>query len=243
MMTWVPALDPPDADVVELAVHAQGDRPGLVDSVSTHPIVGRAKDHCHLLRMVHEHQPDAVIYGMRTAAVTTMATITVARHLRVEYPKMGFVVISDRADGFAVELLRAGASGIAYLLDRDLPSIETVLVSLRAVLAGESVLDPSIVEALVGQSNSRPIGDLTNREHDVLEQMAHGLSNTAIATELCLSVKSIEKAVTAIFSKLGPFDSRLADRRVSACLEYLRAQSDPFARFDYLDHGLEQSNS
>jgi DNA-binding NarL/FixJ family response regulator len=215
----------------------------ILDAVPDVTIVGRAKDHLRLARMVAELQPDAVIYGIRTSVSTTMATIAVARHLRIEYPKMGFVVISDRANGFAIELLRGGASRVAYLLDQDLPSIDTVLLSLRAALTGESVLDPSIVESLVTHSESRPIDDLTPREHDVLEQMASGLSNTAIASELSLSVKSIEKGVTAIFSKLGPFDPRLADRRVSACLQYLRAQSDPFSQFGYLDNGrLEQNH-
>ncbi len=125
-----------------------------------------------------------------------------------------------------------------------------MLVSLRAVLLGESVLDPSIVESLVAHSEDRPvlsegrpIDHLTLREHDVLEQMASGLSNSAIAAHMSLSVKSIEKGVTGIFLKLGPFDPRIADRRVSACLQYLQAQSDPFTQFGYLNNGrLEQNN-
>jgi DNA-binding NarL/FixJ family response regulator len=178
-----------------------------------------------------------VIYGIRTSVGSTIATIEVARYLRTEYPKMGFVVIAERADGFAIELLRGGASRVAYLLDQDIPGIDTVLVSLRAALMGESVLDPTIVESLLVHSEARPIDRLTRREHDVLEQMASGLSNRAIASVLSLSVKSIEKGVTAIFSKLGPFDPRLTDRRVSACLHYLRVQSDPFSQFGYVDNG------
>jgi DNA-binding NarL/FixJ family response regulator len=215
----------------------------LLENVPDVSIVGRAKDHFHLVNLVDELHPDAVIYGIRTAVVTTMATISAARRLRTEHPSMGFVVISDRANGFATELLRGGASRVAYLLDQNLPNIDTVLISLRAVLAGESVLDPKIVESLVDRSESRPIDDLTLREHDVLEHMASGLSNTAIADALSLSVKSIEKGVTAIFFKLGPFDPRFTDRRVSACLEYLRTQSDPFSQFGNLNNGrLEQNN-
>jgi DNA-binding NarL/FixJ family response regulator len=215
----------------------------MLDDVPDVTIVGRAEDHLRLARVVDELRPDAVIFGIRTSVSTTMATIAVARHLRTEYPKMGFVVISDRANGFAIELLRGGAARVAYLLDQDLPNIETVLVSLRAVLTGESVLDPSIVESLLVRSEDRAIDNLTPREHDVLEQMASGLSNKAIAAAMSLSVKSIEKGVTAIFLKLGPFDPRFADRRVSASLEYLRAQSDPFTQFGYLDNGrIEQNN-
>jgi DNA-binding NarL/FixJ family response regulator len=143
---------------------------------------------------------------------------------------MGFVVISDRANGFATELLRGGASRVAYLLDQHLPSIEVVIASLRAVQLGESVLDPTIVESLISRTGDRPVDQLTPRESDVLEQMAHGMSNAAIASELHLSIKSIEKGVTAIFLKLGPFDPKMVDRRVSACLEYLRSQTDPFGQ-------------
>ena len=76
-------------------------------------IVGRARDHAHLLRLAGELLPDAVIYGIRTSLASTTATISVARRLRREYPEVGFVVISDRADGFATELLRDGASRVA----------------------------------------------------------------------------------------------------------------------------------
>ncbi len=77
---------------------------GLAAILKTVPdvtIVGRAKDHLRLARVVDQLRPDAVIYGIRTAVSTTMANIAVARHLRAQYPEMGFVVISDRANGFA----------------------------------------------------------------------------------------------------------------------------------------------
>jgi DNA-binding NarL/FixJ family response regulator len=194
-------------------------------------VVGRARDHYHLLRLVAEVLPDAIIYGIRTSAISTMPTISVARHLRSEYPEMGFVVISDQANGFATELLRGGASRVAYLLDHQLPGIDAVLVALRAVQFGESVLDPSIVDSLVDRAEGKRTNELTPREVEVLEHMSHGLSNRGIATELSLSVKAIEKGITAIFYKLGPFDPELVDRRVSACLSYLRDRSDPFEQF------------
>jgi DNA-binding NarL/FixJ family response regulator len=103
-----------------------------------------------------------------------------------------------------------------------------VLSALRQLSTGQTILDPSIVDALIRRGDVVGIDDLTRREVDVLEQMAHGLSNRAIADELHISVKSIEKGITAIFLKLGPFDSAEADRRVSASLVFLRAQTDPF---------------
>ncbi|MGD0394379.1 MAG: response regulator transcription factor [Acidimicrobiales bacterium] len=200
----------------------------LLDAVSEVEVVGRAKDLNELTSLVDELVPQAVIISVRSQVVTTMATVAVARRLRVAYPAMGIVVISDRANGFALELLRGGSSGIAFLLDERLPGIGAVLGALRELQMGQSVLDPSIVDSLIRRGNDVGIDDLTPREVDVLEQMAHGLSNRAIADELHISVKSIEKGITAIFLKLGPFDQGASDRRVSAALVFLRAQTDPF---------------
>ncbi len=191
-------------------------------------VVGRARDHDDMLRQVNEHAPEAVIISIRTAVITTMATIAIARRLRVDYPEMGIVVISDRVDGFALELLQSGASRTAYLIDERLPNVDTILDSLRQVRAGQSVLDPGIVDSLVLRRNNIAIDDLTIREVEVLEQMAHGLSNTAIANALCVSVKAIEKGVTTIYRKLNLTDQNLVDRRVAAAVIFLRAQTTPF---------------
>lgn len=193
-------------------------------------VIGRARDHDELVVLVEEFLPEAVIISIRTPFISTMATIEVARRLRVEHPELGIVIISDRGNGFALELLRGGASRVAYLLDRHLPGIDAVLDALRDVRAGQTVLDPSIVDALVERRDGITIDDLTTRELDVLEQIAHGLANGAIAAALNVSVKAIEKNITTIFRKLGLADQTLVDRRVSAALTYLQAQTSPFSR-------------
>ena len=114
---------------------------GLASMLESDPdvvIVGRAKDHFHLVSLVDDLHPDAVIYGIRTAVVTTMATISVARHLRTEYPSMGFVVISDRGRTDSPSNFFVGARRESgwYLLDQNLPNIDTVLASLRGRLSG-----------------------------------------------------------------------------------------------------------
>jgi DNA-binding NarL/FixJ family response regulator len=200
----------------------------LLADVPEVEVVGRARNLNELSGVIEELTPNAVIISVRSQVVTTMATVAAARRLRVTYPDMGIVVISDRANGFAVELLRGGSSGIAFLLDERLPGIGAVLGALQELKLGQSVLDPTIVDSLIRRGNSVGINDLTRREAEVLEKMAHGLSNRAIADELHISVKSIEKGVTAIFLKLGPFDQGSSDRRVSAALVFLRAQTDPF---------------
>jgi DNA-binding NarL/FixJ family response regulator len=200
----------------------------MLEKVDEADVVGRARDHVELESLVASLRPQAVLISIRTPVVNTLATISAARHLREAYPEMGIVVISDRGNGFALELLRGGASRIGYLLDERLTGMDTVLGALREVRSGQSVLDPSIVDALVLRRDATVIDDLTPREVDVLELIARGLSNRGIAGELRLSVKGIEKHVTTIFRKLDLPEQPLLDRRVSAALAFLRSQANPF---------------
>jgi DNA-binding NarL/FixJ family response regulator len=200
----------------------------MLAGVSDVDVVGRARDHHELVQMVEELDPQAVLISIRTPVVTTLATLTAARRLRDDHPDLGIVVISDRGNGFALELLSEGATHMAYLLDERLSGMDAVLGALREVLSGQSVLDPSIVDALVHRRDVTTIDDLTPREIDVLELMARGLSNRGIAGELNLSVKGIEKHVTTIFRKLDLTDQSFIDRRVTAALTFLRSQDHPF---------------
>ncbi|WP_327664965.1 MULTISPECIES: response regulator transcription factor [unclassified Streptomyces] len=189
-------------------------------------IVGRVRHPDDLLAMVESHEPDAVIISLRTPVVTTMATLEAARRLRTDHPGVGIVVISDRGNGFALELLRGGASRIAYLLDDRIPGIDTVLGALRDIRSGQTVLDPSIVDSLVTRRDGIAIDDLTLREIDVLEHISHGLSNRGIAAALFISVKAVEKYVSVIFRKLELIDQPLVDRRGTAALTFMSAQND-----------------
>jgi DNA-binding NarL/FixJ family response regulator len=222
----MPASDTPVTVVLATDSFLIGD--GLAALLADSPdvkIVGRVRHHDGLPTMVEELTPDAVIISIRTPVVTTMATIEAARQLRTNHPDLGIVVISDRGNGFALELLSGGASHIAYLLDDRIPGIDTVLGALRDIRAGQTVLDPSIVDSLVARRNGIAIDDLTLREIDVLEQIAHGLSNRGIAARLFISVKAVEKYVTVIFRKLELTDQVLVDRRVTAALTFLQAQN------------------
>ncbi len=201
----------------------------LLDRAPDVDVVGRAAQPADLMSMVEDHAPDALILCFRATAATALSSVAVARTLRQQYPDLGIVVVADQGNGFALELLRAGASRIAYLIDDRLPGIDAVLSALLDVRAGQVVLDPSVVDALVHRRDSVAIDDLTPREMDVLEQLANGLSNRSIAEALHLSVKAIEKYVTSIFRKLGLTDQARIDRRVSAALVYVRARSHPVA--------------
>jgi DNA-binding NarL/FixJ family response regulator len=200
----------------------------LLADVPDLEVVGRARDFDQLLTMTTELVPEVVILSIRTPVISTMDTIVIARRLRADNPTMGIVVISERANGFALELLRGGPSRIAFLLDEQLPSTATVIAAVRELKQGRTVLDPSIATYFSRPSGGDALDDLTPREIDVLEQIAHGLSNRAVADVLDISVKAVEKYVTIIFRKLGLLDHSLVDRRVNAALIFLRTQSNPF---------------
>jgi PAS domain S-box-containing protein len=197
----------------------------LLTDIAGVEVVGRVRDHFELVRLTTELHPQAVIISIRSTSPASTATVGAARHLRSEFPELGLVLISDCGNGFALELLRDGASRIAYLLDEQLPTMDAVVDAVHEVTAGQSVLDPSIVDFLVNNRKNAGVDDLTQRETDVLELMSEGLSNRAIADHLHISVKSIEKCVTAIFRNLDVADLSGVDRRVTATLSYQRART------------------
>jgi DNA-binding NarL/FixJ family response regulator len=200
----------------------------FLDDVPDIDLTGRTDHLDGLLGLVDEMDPQSVIIGIRSPTVTAEATITAARQLRGHRPDVGIVVISDRPREFAVELLRRGSAGIAFLLNGTLPGFATVVSTLRELRLNQAAPGPRTMGSRARPVDTAGIEGLSPRETDILEQMAHGRTNRAIADELHMSVKSIEKGITAIFSKLGPFDQGIEDRRVSASLAFLRTQADPF---------------
>jgi len=205
---------------------------GLASLLASEPditILGRARTVDEIRPLVDQHQPDILLVSVLTPLVSTLQTIVTARELRASHPDLGVVVVSDRGDGFAVELLRGGSDRVAYLLDENLPDIATVTRAMRQVRHGQTVLSPAIADSLVRRSHGVPLDDLSARELDVLEQLAFGASNHAIAALLHLSVKAVEKHVSAIFRKLDLTDRTQIDRRVTAAVVYLRSIAQPFA--------------
>lgn len=123
-------------------------------------------------------------------------------------------------------LLKNGADGLAYLLKDRLGDVDELVRALHAVIDGGSVIDPAVVETLVGHRShaaDRPLADLTPRELDVLRQMAQGRTNRGIAEALFLSESSVEKHVNAIFGKLSLAPEPTLHRRVLAVLAFLRS--------------------
>jgi DNA-binding NarL/FixJ family response regulator len=188
--------------------------------------VGSAPD---LLEAVERLAPDAVITDIRMPPGHGTEGIDAAHALRAAHPSLGVVVLSQYADpSYATRLLKDGAAGLAYLLKDRIGDYEALLRALREVVAGRSVIDPDVVEALVGvnrRGGTSPISRLTPRELEVLSAMAEGKTNAAIARSLYLSDSAVEKYINAMFAKLDLPPEAAVHRRVAAVLTYLRESS------------------
>jgi len=180
-----------------------------------------------LVEAVERLAPDAVITDIRMPPGHRTEGIDAAHALRASHPTLGVVVLSQYADpSYATLLLRDGAAGLAYLLKDRVGDYEGLLRALREVVAGRSVIDPDVVESLVGMNRraaTSPISRLTPRELDVLSAMAEGKTNAAIAESLHLSDSAVEKYINAMFAKLDLPREAAVHRRVMAVLTYLRA--------------------
>jgi DNA-binding NarL/FixJ family response regulator len=186
--------------------------------------VGSAEE---LLDAVARSAPDVVVTDIRMPPGHSTEGIRAAHAVRAGHPGTGVVVLSQHAEaGYVLELLRHGSDGLAYLLKERIGDRGQLLHALRETARGGSVIDPVLVDALVGRrrlQQSSGIDDLTERELQVLRAMAQGLSNAAVAQALFLSESSIEKHVSAIFAKLGLAEEPQLHRRVAAVVAYLRA--------------------
>ena len=128
--------------------------------------------------------------------------------------------------GHTLELLRDSAEGVGYLLKDRVYDLADFVAAVKRVAEGGSALDPSVVSQLVGRRRrDDPIGELSARERQVLELMAEGLSNSAIAARLFLTDRGVEKHVTSIFQKLELAPTTTGHRRVQAVLAYLNGDA------------------
>jgi len=191
-------------------------------------LAGTADDLPSLLRLVEEVDPDVVVTDIRMPPSGTDEGVQAATHLRTHRPEVGVVVLSQYVEpAYALALLSEGSAGRAYLLKERVSDIEELVRAIHEVAAGRSVIDPTVVEALVsatGRKDRSPLDHLTARELEVLAQMATGRTNAAIAGELVLSERAVEKHTNSIFAKLGLTEEPDVNRRVAAVLLYLAEQ-------------------
>jgi DNA-binding NarL/FixJ family response regulator/class 3 adenylate cyclase len=178
-----------------------------------------------LLRHVAMHKPDVAIVDIRMPPTHTDEGLQAAREIRERHPGVGVLLLSQYVEpSYAMALLETSAEGVGYLLKDRVADLEQFATAVRRVADGGSALDPAVVSELVGRKRrDDPLDQLTAREREVLELMAEGRSNQAIAERLFVTLRAVEKHVTSIFTKLGLPPSTDDHRRVLAVLAYLRA--------------------
>lgn len=200
----------------------------LLASVQEIDVVARASDQESLARAVAEFDPDAVVISTRTDVVSMVSGTLSDRRLRDDHPALPMVMICEAGNGFAIDVLRGGAARVAYLVEARLSGIEAVVRALRDVTDGGTVLDPTLVDALVRRQEGGLVHALTHREVEVLTRMADGLSNRAIALALRVTHRAVENHVSSIYRKLDLMNAPGVDQRVSAALAYQRIASERF---------------
>jgi DNA-binding NarL/FixJ family response regulator len=192
-------------------------------------VVGVHGDPGGVLDGLDVEAPQVVVTDIRMPPTGTDEGIRLAGELRRSRPEVGVVVLShyDDAD-YAIALLEEGSAGRAYLLKERVSDPAQIMSAIREVARGGSVVDPLVVEGLVTHRSRRtgsPIGRLTDREREVLSEMAEGRTNAAIAAHLSVSERAVEKHVNSLLAKLDLSEEVDVNRRVKAVLLYLAEQS------------------
>jgi DNA-binding NarL/FixJ family response regulator len=202
-------------------------RDGLTRLLHAHDIevVAAVGTGPELLAALLGQRPDVAVIDVRLPPTFTDEGLRIALEARRQVPGLPVLVLSQYVEQlYARELLSDQSGGVGYLLKDRVFSDEAFVEALRTVAAGGTVLDPEVIGKLLRRrSADEPITTLSPREREVLELMAQGRSNAAIAQHLFVSEKAVSKHSTSIFIKLGLQPSDDDNRRVLAVLAYLNA--------------------
>jgi DNA-binding NarL/FixJ family response regulator len=187
-------------------------------------VVGQAGTAEELLLKVRSYAPDIAIVDIRMPPTHTDEGLRAAQEIRERHPGTAVLVLSQYVEsGYALELLQDSAEGVGYLLKDRVSDVREFAAAVKRVAEGGSALDPEVVSRLVGRRRKDdPLSELTPREREVLELMAEGRSNQAIADRMVVTLRAVEKHVTSIFGKLRLPSDADDHRRVLAVLTYFR---------------------
>ncbi|GCD39517.1 DNA-binding response regulator [Streptomyces chrestomyceticus JCM 4735] len=190
-----------------------------------HTVVAAVESGPATLEALLEHRPDVAIVDVRLPPTFSDEGLQAALAARRAVPGLPVLILSQHVEQlYARELLADGHGGIGYQLKDRVLDAEQFLDALTRVAGGGTALDPTVVSKLLARpTRADPLAALTERERSVLELMAEGLSNAAIAGRLFLSEGAISKYTTTIFAKLGVVTDDDTNRRVRAVLAYLEA--------------------
>jgi serine/threonine-protein kinase len=187
-------------------------------------VAGKAGTGDELMRLVEVIRPDVALVDIKMPPTHTDEGLVAAREIRRAYPEVGVLVLSHYLESsYAMRLLEEHPERMGYLLKERVSDVAVLADALRRIAEGESVVDPTIVSRLVHRPRDPdPLADLTERELEVLSQLAEGRSNHGVGAALFLSPKTVESHVRQIFMKLGLEGAPDDHRRVLAVLAYLR---------------------
>lgn len=188
-------------------------------------VVGQSDTAENLLLKVRSYKPDIAIVDIKMPPTHTDEGLQAAKEIRENHPGTAVLVLSQYVEeGYALELLQDGAEGVGYLLKERVYDLDDFVAAVKRVAEGGSALDSTVVSQLVGRRRrDDPLGELTAREREVLELMAEGLSNSAIAARMFLTERGVEKHVTGIFQKLRLPVATDTHRRVLAVVTFLQS--------------------
>ncbi|HEY5660684.1 MAG TPA: response regulator transcription factor [Gaiellaceae bacterium] len=193
---------------------------------SGHDVVGAIDDAVGLKELVEREDAELVLLDVRMPPTHTDEGIRAALELRVQWPALPIVVLSQYVEeNYASELLAGDLGGVGYVLKDRVTDVGEFLETVERVGSGGTAIDPEVVSQLLARTRrQQPVAELTPREREVLGLMAEGRSNTAIAEKLVITQRAVEKHVKNIFLKLrlSPVDTD--HRRVLAVLRYLEAR-------------------
>ena len=186
-------------------------------------IVGETPDADGLMALVDEQGPDAAIVDIRMPPTFTDEGLVAARRIRDLYPTVAVLLLSQHLEvRYAERLLAEQPEGLGYLLKERVSDVAVLADALHRVVAGECVLDPSIVSQLMRERRADPgLASLTPREREVLGEIAEGRSNSGIAFRLGIGERTVESLCAQVFQKLGLEASPHDNRRVLATLRML----------------------
>ncbi|BBJ38347.1 response regulator transcription factor [Streptomyces antimycoticus] len=190
-----------------------------------HEVVAAVGDAVSLMKEVEERMPDMVVVDIRMPPTHTDDGLRAALEIRKRWPQISLLVLSQHVErNYAAQLLASNAERVGYLLKDRVAQVEEFLDALERIHAGGAAIDPEVVRQLVIRTtHGDPLARLTPRERSVLETLAQGHTNTAIAQKLHISLSSVEKNLNTIFDKLDLSHTAGYSRRILAVLRYLES--------------------
>jgi DNA-binding NarL/FixJ family response regulator len=197
----------------------------LLEEAGGYRLAAVTEDYDSLMAAVEAHQPQAVITDIRMPPSRTDEGIRAALEIRRLHPKIGVVVLSQYVEpDYVLRLFAQGSAGLAYLLKERVGDLDQLTGAIEQVRSGRSAIDSRVVDILVEARAARreaKLTRLTDREKEVLSEVARGRSNAGIADSLFLSERAVEKHINSIFTKLDLGHEADVNRRVQAVLVYL----------------------